>query len=161
VLVICLVIFVLIYILIFCIRIKQKQIDSLKKTVLEFLISLNVIGVCFVTLYPIGAKENHMIDLSLSINSMKTQGIESIINVLLFLPLAFFCSLRMNYRIKYYLVLCLAIFSMLIEICQYILPLGRIATMNDFILNSVGAATGLLISELYMKAMNKEVNNYV
>jgi len=131
---------VLIFLLILFIRVKKKQIDSLKRSVLESLISLNVVVICVVTLYPIGMKENHIIDLSLSITSMKTQGIESIINLFLFLPLAYFCSLRMKYRNKYYLVLCLAIISMLIEICQYILPLGRVATLNDFILNSVGRA---------------------
>ncbi|MFC6333133.1 VanZ family protein [Paenibacillus septentrionalis] len=159
-LVISLVIILLIFILIFFIRIKKKQVDILKRTVLELLISLNVISICFVTLYPTGMKENHIIDLRLSISSMMSQGTESFINLLLFLPLAYFCSLRIKFLSKYYLVLCFVIFSLLIEVSQYVLPLGRITTLNDVILNSVGAVIGIILSKLYLKVMNKEVNSY-
>lgn len=154
-LVISLCIVVLIFALIFFIRVKKKQVGALKQTVLELLITLNVIGICFVTLYPIGMKENHIMDVRLSMNSMFSQGIESIINLLLFVPLAYFFTLRMRYWANYYLVLCFVIFSLLIELFQYMLPLGRTATLNDLILNSVGAIIGVSLSKLYMKVTDK------
>lgn len=147
---------VLVFSIILFFRVKKKQTDSFKRTALDFLISLNVISICFITLYPTGIKENHFMDFSFSINGMKTQGIESIINVLLFLPLAYCCSFRIKSKNKYYIILCLAIFSILIEAFQYVLPIGRIATLNDIVLNSVGAAIGVIIAKLYTMVINKQ-----
>ncbi|WP_429651673.1 VanZ family protein [Aeribacillus pallidus] len=66
------------------------------------------------------------------------------LNILLFVPLGFFVSLRKSFKKRLVINVTLTglLLFLLIEFVQYIFPMGRSADVDDLILNTFGTYLG-------------------
>jgi VanZ family protein len=77
--------------------------------------------------------------------SIPFQGIDTLANLAMTVPLALFASLR--YRRPLAVLAAVSLLSVLIELVQAALPaLGRACDTNDWLMNTVGAAVGALLA---------------
>lgn len=77
--------------------------------------------------------------------SVPLQGIETLANVALMLPLALFGALRLGHPLR--VLAAVSASSAFIEIVQALSPaLGRACDTNDWLMNTVGAAVGALLA---------------
>lgn len=140
-------------------RVKPKQLF------LDILFMLSIIGVLMVTISP-GALAGfqsrtiniipfvdmydimfHSVHISVPIRILA-------FNILLFVPFGFFLSWRKCTSEKLLLNVTLKGFflSLFVEVAQYILPLGRIANVDDLILNTFGAFLGCVMWKMLYHA---------
>ncbi|MBA2875158.1 VanZ family protein [Thermaerobacillus caldiproteolyticus] len=77
-----------------------------------------------------------------------------LLNVLLFVPFGFFLSWSANQLSVRNITMTGLLFSFIIEVFQYVLPIGRSADIDDVILNTLGAFFGAVVwkgIEMYRK----------
>lgn len=138
----------LLFLLVYSLRSKTSRKSAILSTILEGTIFFFVIIISFITLLPIGLGESNLISLQSSITLIFRGDIEYVLNLIIFIPLGLSLSLRMKNTL---LTIGIGfLFSLTIEIIQYIFPIGRIASIDDLLLNTlgtlIGSIVGLLIS---------------
>jgi glycopeptide antibiotics resistance protein len=140
---------------------KIKKGDVRTKIIFaDALLLLTVAGIFLVTLVPLGYSSDAERMISLvplsEIYDMLFQraSIEVFIwnvgiNLMLFVPFGFFLSLRMDYKYREVSPLRVVtigfMLSFFIETFQFVFPMGRMADIDDLIVNTLGAYLGYLI----------------
>ncbi|SHF16874.1 VanZ family protein [Alkalibacter saccharofermentans] len=140
---------------------KIKKGDERTKIIFaDALLLLTVAGIFLVTLVPLGYRSGAERMISLvplsEIYDMLFQR-ESIevfiwnvgINLMLFVPFGFFLSLRTDYKYREVSPLRVAaiglMLSFFIETFQFVFPMGRMADIDDLIVNTLGAYLGYVL----------------
>lgn len=153
-------IFMLIVILTFVINIKHGyQLDSISKKIKYLSIIgliMSIVGTFLVTLMPT-SNDSDIVQL-VPFESIKdlwyyatTEALINsvLMNIVLFIPVSFFIYIIIR-RELLTTIICL-LMSMFIETMQYLLPIGRITSIDDIMLNSLGGIIGVLIGVLFIK----------
>jgi glycopeptide antibiotics resistance protein len=115
-----------------------------------------VVGMVLVTLMPTGYN-NDMVQLVPFQSIIETWELATtraiinslLLNVLLFVPFGFFLYLLT--RKEFFTTIMACITSILIEVMQYVLPIGRVTNIDDVILNTIGGIIGMLIGVIVLK----------
>lgn len=119
---------------------------------LDVAVGLSLLGVGAVTLVPVadyhtGIERGMQLTPLVSIIDVVTTSVDAsvpvrivLFNILLLVPFGFLLTLRTG-RARRTVAVTMAI-SVLVEILQAVLPLGRTANIDDVILNTLGAAIG-------------------
>ena len=127
--------------------------ESVVTVIIDVFLCLSIIGILIVTLVPQSIRyipieqRVQLMPFADVMNISKYVLIENIgLNILLFLPFGFFTSCRLSLtkilRRIFLLGIC---FSFFIELLQLLLPIGRSTTVDDIILNTLGAIIGSLL----------------
>jgi glycopeptide antibiotics resistance protein len=82
----------------------------------------------------------YSVDITVSIRNI-------LFNILLFVPFGFFLSWNKSRRI----IVTGLLFSLLIEVLQYVFPIGRSADIDDVILNTLGTFLGVVLWKVSTK----------
>lgn len=138
-------------------KVERTVVRQLLKIAIYYGLVMSFIGIILVTGLP-GANPERVTQFQLlqSITDTYTFATRSaffnavVMNIILFVPFSLFL-----YLISKRLVLTLLIsflFSVFIEVMQYILPIGRISNVDDVILNTIGAIIGCLIG-LFLRGL--------
>lgn len=140
----------------------------------QFMFILSIVGVLLVTLYTTyGSQQPRTINyvpfvgLYEMIEMIFTSPSSSVpfrnlgLNIILFVPFGFFLSWRTYLRQKSFFAIILKgfFFSLFIEICQYIFPTGRLADIDDVILNTCGAFLGCILWKISYSLLNFTVGS--
>lgn len=150
---------VITFLVIYQIRTKKDMKAALIKTIVDGCIFLSLAFIGFITLLPRHIEETHSINLQLSLLALLHGDIEYILNVVMFIP--FSLSLFLGKRRISLAILAGILVSLSIETLQYILPIGRFASVNDLVLNTMGTVIGVTIGLLinrYSK-VNRNIKN--
>lgn len=108
---------------------------------LAILTALGLLGAIALTLSPSSGSADGFCTVQFSV---PLQGIETLANVALMLPLALFGVLRLGHPVR--VLAAASALSALIELVQALVPaLGRACDTNDWLMNTVGAAAGALL----------------
>lgn len=153
-------IFMVIVIVTLTINIKNGyQLDTIYKK-MKYLsmigLLMSVVGICLVTLMPT-SNDSDIVQLTPfeSIQDLwyyaTTEALINsvLMNIVLFIPASFFLYIIIR-RELLTTVLCL-LMSVFIETMQYLLPIGRITSIDDIILNSIGGILGVILGVLFLK----------
>lgn len=147
-------------------RKRIKHLDSVyafKSTVIDLLLILNVLGILMVTLLSGTWGRPSTLQLvpfesikNVILNSFRIMELVNLLlNIILFIPLGFLLYWRLNPKKILVVTMSGLIFSVLIELTQYILPVARITSIDDILLNTLGTAIGtwlfLLLRKLFPK----------
>jgi hypothetical protein len=104
------------------------------------LLVVAIVGVVALTLYP-GGTPGPSVACTVGLPYLAPTAVESIANILMFVPVAFFAALR--YQRPVLAVLGATAFSALIEVVQaLVLGIGRACDTSDWITNTIGAVIG-------------------
>ncbi|WP_391122531.1 VanZ family protein [Psychrobacillus sp. L3] len=140
---------------------KKKKLD-LKRVIVNVLFCLSIIGTLLVTIYP----KSYGTEMLRIVNLVPFIGMYNIIfhsvditvpirnlglNILLFVPFGFFLALKKSSyqkNLKLFVILTGFLFSVLIEVVQFSIPMGRSADIDDVILNTIGTFLGFIIWNL-------------
>lgn len=141
---------------VYLLRRRDSQQSVITKTILECIITLCLVFIAFVTMLPTGINQTHLINLNITTVLLFRGDIEYIINLFIFIPLGFALYIRLK-RIEVAMLIGAGV-SLCIEILQYLLPLGRVASIDDLILNILGTAIGVLIAGGYTLFVTRKVN---
>ena len=157
------VIFMLITVITMMINTKNGyQLDSISKKI-KYLsvigLTMSLVGIFLVTLMPT-SNDSDIVQMT-PFESIKdlwyyatTEALINsvLMNIVLFIPASFFLYIII---IKELLttILCLLL-SIFIETMQYLMPIGRITSIDDTILNSIGGITGVLLGIIFLKFKN-------
>jgi len=156
VLIISIVLLILINLIVYFVKIKKTtRREAFYTSILELGTCIFVVIIGLMTLLPTRSKERYIFDSSINVEIIFNRDIEGLINLIIFIPLFFILKIRFNRVSPLIFVLISFGLSVFIEFLQYILPLGRIATVNDVILNTIGSTIGLLLAVLMLKLSNK------
>ena len=147
--------------------VSKKSNLAFKRIIINALVGLSVLGVLLVTLYPryygtefprvvnlvpfVGMYELIFHSVSISVPILNIG-----LNILLFVPFGFFLSWKMsslNKKLVSRVILTGLLFSFLIEVTQYVVPMDRAADIDDLILNTIGSTLGYTI----WKIINKHI----
>ena len=108
------------------------------------LLVVAVAGVAAFTLYPDGAPTRG-ITCNVGLPYLAPTAVESIANILMFVPVAFFAAIR--WRRPVFAVLGASAFSAVIEVVQaLVLGIGRACDTSDWITNTLGAVIGGIVA---------------
>ena len=103
-----------------------------------------IVGVAALTLYPDGAPYA-TIACSVGLPYLAPTAVESTANILMFVPVAFFATIRWQRPVL--AVLGASAFSALIEVAQaLVLVVGRACDTSDWITNTIGAVIGGIVA---------------
>src|SRR5699024_12705389 len=81
--------------------------------------------------------------------NLRTVLISTVMNINLFIPFGFFLYVLIS---KFTITILLTIlFSLLIELLQYLMPIGRISNIDDVLLNAAGGIIGSAFGLLFVK----------
>lgn len=153
-------IFMVITVVTLMINIKHGyQLDSLYKKI-KYLsvigLTMSLVGIFLVTLMPT-SNNSDIVQLT-PFESIKdlwyyatTEALINsvLMNIVLFIPAAFFLYIIIRKELLT-TILCLLL-SVFIETTQYLLPIGRITSIDDIILNSIGGITGVILGVVFLK----------
>lgn len=121
-------------------------------SLLQLLAIGSVLGILLVTLLPAGHHKGELIispfaDIRRMLVHRDAQSTLQVVgNVLLFMPLGFFIPLAvLGLNRLGRVALVAASLSITVETLQYFLPLGRIASSDDVLLNVTGGICGFLL----------------
>lgn len=157
------IIFMIIVVVTLFINIKSGyQLDTVSKKLRCFSIIgliMSLVGIFLVTLMPT-SNESDIVVLTPfeSIKDMwyyaTTEAIINsiVMNIVLFIPISFFLYCLIKRGILTVL-LCLVL-SIFIETTQYLLPIGRVTSVDDVMLNSIGGIIGVFFGYLILKSKN-------
>lgn len=153
-------VFMLITVITLMINIRNGyQLNSLSKKI-KYLsvigLTMSIVGILLVTMMPT-SNDSDIVELTpfASIKDMwyfaTTEALINsvLMNIVLFIPAAFFLYIIIRKELLT-TILCLLL-SVFIEAMQYLLPIGRITSIDDIILNSVGGITGVLLGVVFLK----------
>ncbi len=118
------------------------------------MIACVVLVMLFVTISPSNMYATYQYSIKLRLSPLFQGDVEYMINVLMYVVLAFFLTFRLNGHIKTVL-LCMG-FSLIIEVMQYFLPIGRMLSITDFVLNTFGTLIGFLLITSLLRYRNKK-----
>jgi glycopeptide antibiotics resistance protein len=150
----------LVFIAIYWISAKSNpKSKTVRITLIDLTISYGFIMIGFFTLMPTPINFRNLIDYQISLGLHSLGDIETIINLLMYIPLGIFICIRLKGNVFIPILIGCA-YSLLIEMLQYVLPLGRIATVDDLILNTLGTIIGVFLSKLLLSAISNGVDNY-
>lgn len=115
-----------------------------------------IVGMILVTLMPTGYS-NDMVQLVPFESIMETWELATtraiinslLLNVMLFVPFGFFLYLLIRRELLTTVLACIT--SIVIEMMQYILPIGRVTNIDDVILNTIGGIIGMLLGVIILK----------
>lgn len=154
------VVFMLITVVTLIINVKHGyQLDSISKTI-KYLsaigLTMSLVGILLVTLMPT-SNDSNIIQLTPfeSITDLwyfaTTEALINsvLMNIVLFIPVAFFFYIIIRKELLTTLI-CLLL-SIFIETTQYLLPIGRITSIDDVILNSIGGIIGMILGVMFIK----------
>ncbi|WP_052254632.1 VanZ family protein [Salinicoccus sp. YB14-2] len=118
--------------------------------------TVTIVGMILVTLMPTDYP-NRLLQLVPFLSIMETlqyatpRGIVNslVMNIILFIPFGFFLYILTRRVLLTTVLACLV--SILIEVLQYVLPIGRISNIDDVILNTLGGIIGMLCGVLVSK----------
>lgn len=159
IIIISLVILFAVYSIVYLFRIKKvTRKEAFYTTILELGICVFALIIVLITLLPTRSNNRFIFDSTVNVSIIFNGDIEGLINVFLFVPIVFILVLRFNRAHPLVFVLISIGLSVLIEAVQYILPLGRIAAVNDVILNILGSLIGLLIGLLLNKLKHRQIH---
>lgn len=157
------VIFMLIAVITIMINIKHGyQLDSIAKKI-KYLsvigLIMSIVGICLVTLMPT-SNDSDIVQLTPFASIMDlwyyatTEALINsvLMNIVLFIPASFFLYIIIRKELLT-TILCL-LMSVFIEMTQYLLPIGRITSIDDIILNTVGGIIGVILGVLFLKIKN-------
>ena len=109
---------------------------------LAFLAIVGLLGALALTLWPSGGRAGIFCTVQFSI---PFQGIDTLANLALMLPLTLFTALRLGRPLPVFVAV--SGFSALVELFQALVPaLGRACDTNDWFMNTIGAALGGFIA---------------
>lgn len=129
----------------------------------DVLVALCAVGVVVVTLYPVvpyhpGVAAGVQLRPLASISTVLRHSIDASVvvrivglNVLLFVPLGFALAVRLG-RVPLAIATAAAT-SLVVETVQAFAPLGRVANVDDVILNTVGATFGAAVAHLGLRML--------
>ncbi|CAD2075423.1 VanZ family protein [Jeotgalicoccus meleagridis] len=157
------IIFMIIVVVTLFINIKSGyQLDTVSKKLRYFSIMgliMSLVGIFLVTLMPTSNESDIVVLTPLeSIKDMwyyaTTEAIFNsiVMNIVLFIPISFFLYCLIKRGILTVL-LCLVL-SIFIETTQYLLPIGRVTSVDDVMLNSIGGIIGVFFGYLILKSKN-------
>jgi glycopeptide antibiotics resistance protein len=132
-----------------------------REIVLDGLIAMSVLGILLVTLWPNhgeGWTRVHLLPLSgfwenhpYRSGSTALEIAAAVANFLLFIPLGFLVGIRWRFFDRWGAVLALGIgFSLAIEATQFLLG-GHDSSVDDVLLNSLGAVCGHALSKAFVE----------
>lgn len=108
------------------------------------LLAIAVLGIAALTLYP-ESDPNPAVTCSVALPYLTFTAVESLANILLFIPVAFLASIL--WRRPVLAVLGASALSALIEMAQAFVPeIGRACDTSDWITNTIGATIGGVIA---------------
>jgi VanZ family protein len=111
---------------------------------LTVLVAIGLLGVLALTLSPASGRAVVFCTVQFSV---PFQGIDTLANVAMVLPLALFAALRLGRPLAVFAAV--SALSALIELFQALVPiLGRACDTGDWLMNTVGAALGVLLAIL-------------
>jgi|GEM_PF-3546848 len=139
--------------------------EAVTTVIIDMFLLLSVVGILVVTLFPQRivytpiASRVQLIPFADVTNISPYVLIENIVfNIFLFLPFGFFTSWRLSStKVLRRILLMGMCFSLCIELLQLLLPIGRSTTVDDIILNTVGAVIGSLLYLLISKVLPKSL----
>jgi len=141
-------------------RLNRRE-EAVKKTLAEFGAYFFLIVVGFITLSPTKIQITYRFDSSFNVNALFSGDTKQIINVLLFVPVVLCLVLRFTSTSSAIFIFVAFFISVLIEMLQYLLPLGRIASVNDVVLNTIGGIIGCVVGMLILRRNNKDLKNHI
>nr|WP_306812899.1 VanZ family protein [Paenibacillus soyae] len=139
-------------------RVRGSQQDAAKNSLLEWAASFVLLSALFMTLTPTRTHIRYHFDASIEVGMIYSGGVESMINLLLFVPFVILLQIRFRRVSRLYILLAACSISAIIEGLQYALPIGRVAAVHDFILNTFGSLVGVIIGGL-ATSMTKSVQS--
>jgi glycopeptide antibiotics resistance protein len=155
------VILILAFVFVYKIRKKRSERETvLSTTILDLVITSVVLAILFITETPIGNLLRHQNNFNLYLLPLFHGDTEYVINVIMFLVFSLLLAFRTRANIK--VIIVGMAFSVCIEVSQYLLPTGRILSLTDFVLNSIGTVIGFALVGFVIrfkstrKSMNKE-----
>nr|WP_281393851.1 VanZ family protein [Texcoconibacillus texcoconensis] len=142
----------------------ETKKKALYAVTINSLLILSIIGVLMVTLLPrpVGGQSVQLVPFL----SMWDELVNSVhytvpvrilgFNIILFIPFGFFLALIVQSRPKMLRITLIGmLFSLGIEISQYILDIGRTSNIDDVILNTfgtyIGASLGVFVKKRFLK----------
>lgn len=153
-------IFMVITVITLMINVKHGyQLDSISKKI-KYLsvigLTMSLVGIFLVTMMPT-SNDSDIVELRpfAGIKDMwyfaTTEALINsvLMNIVLFIPAAFFLYIIIRKELLT-TILCL-LMSVFIETVQYLLPIGRITSVDDIILNSFGGIAGTLLGVIFIK----------
>ena len=153
-------IFMVITVITLMINVKHGyQLDSISKKI-KYLsvigLTMSLVGIFLVTMMPT-SNDSDIVELTpfASIKDMwyfaTTEALINsvLMNIVLFIPAAFFLYVLIRKELLT-TVICL-LMSVFIETVQYLLPIGRITSVDDIILNSIGGIIGVILGVMFIK----------
>ncbi|MBF0754286.1 VanZ family protein [Jeotgalicoccus nanhaiensis] len=153
-------IFMLITVITLMINIKHGyHLDSISRKI-KYLsvigLTMSLVGIFLVTMMPT-SNDSDIVELTpfASIEEMwyfaTTEALINsvLMNIVLFIPAAFFLYIIIRKELLT-TILC-TLLSVFIETMQYLLPIGRITSIDDVILNTLGGITGVILGVIFLK----------
>lgn len=128
------------------------QIIAIRTTMSELAISFVMIGILFVSLLPSNSYLTFQYSIKVQLIPLLAGDLEYLINVGMYLIFIFFVTLHRKSN-NLNPIFFGMIFSILIEVMQFLLPMGRIASVTDFILNSMGSVIGFCIAKTILSGI--------
>lgn len=108
------------------------------------LLAFSALGVAVLTLYPEG-DPHPGVTCTVAAPYLSPTAVESIANIVLFMPVAFLAALR--WRRPFAAVLGASALSAIIEVVQALVPvIGRACDTSDWITNTIGAVLGGVVA---------------
>lgn len=133
------------------------QLNAIRTTLSELVISFVMIGILSVSLLPSNLNSTFQFSIKVQLTPLLAGDLEYLINVIMYLVLISFVTFHTNARnvnpIFFGMIL-----SLFIEVMQYLLPTGRIASVTDFILNSMGSVIGFCIAKIILSGIQMVSN---
>jgi glycopeptide antibiotics resistance protein len=136
---------------------RQKKVNCNKDVIITVAVDislvLTVIGILMVTLFPArwGVDNNIQLVPLVSIYDVLFNSVDISVpicilgfNILLFIPFGFFMAWEISsFNLARRTLFIGTSLSIVVEILQFLLPIGRIANVDDVILNTIGTLMGL------------------
>ncbi|CAM4525472.1 glycopeptide antibiotics resistance protein [Paenibacillus endophyticus] len=136
------------------------QLNAIRTTMSKLVISLVMLGILSVSLLPSNSYLSFQFSIKIQLIPLLAGDLEYLINVVMYLVLISFVTFHTNARnvnpIFFGMML-----SLFIEVMQFLLPIGRIASVTDFILNSMGSVIGFCIVRKECKKCQTRVRRKV
>lgn len=137
-------------------HLQRKSKMRARQAVLNCIICIFLLAIVATTLLPTN-NPNHVYSLQIQFDKLLLSDMESVINFLLMIPLTVTVLMRTRHRYKLTLLLVTQL-SIMIEAMQFILPIGRIASINDFLLNTMGCVLAAFIYWLCSRPQERRSN---
>ncbi|WP_078554389.1 VanZ family protein [Bacillus alkalicellulosilyticus] len=141
------------------IKIGEEKKTAFLYSIINMFLLLSILGILMVTMLPGSLSGIQLVPLVSSIDVLFNSVHYTVpirvlgFNVVLFIPFGVFMAIRMFSKSQVILLTTLIgmLLSIIIEVLQYALAIGRISNIDDVILNSFGTFLGAIIGYILGK----------